>query len=85
MCGQDDDEEVVGNLSYVLALALEHRLDSPGKGLPESVTDLMRRITEAASDILSDWNIGKTGGLKRGREFVVICDSVAGTKREGRR
>jgi len=45
----------------------------------------MRRITEAASDILSDWNVGKTGGLKRGREFVVLCDSVAGTKREGRR
>jgi hypothetical protein len=75
MCGLDDDDELVANLSYVVALALDHRLDNPGPGIPEPVARLISRISQEATSILVDWSVGKTAGLKRLREFIVECDS----------
>jgi hypothetical protein len=75
MLGLDDDDELVSNLAYIVALALDHRLDKPGYGIPELVARLISRIGESATSILEDWNIGKSAGLKRLRQFVVACDS----------
>jgi hypothetical protein len=69
------DNEIVDNLSYVLALALDHRLDKPGPGIPEPAASLLSRINQEAINVLADWSVGKTAGLKRLREFIVECDS----------
>lgn len=74
--GMDDDEELVACLSYVIALALEHRLDT-GSGIIESLGRLASRVDDGAIDILGDWRVGKSGGLKRQREFLVDCDGEA--------
>ena len=83
ICGQDDDDELVANLSYVVALALDHRLDAGRDGIAEP-RRLLTRIAGAAIDILADWKVGKTAGLKRLREFKIVCSSSDGTNREDR-
>jgi hypothetical protein len=74
MRGLDDDDELVSNLSYVVALGLEHHLDATGRGIPEHLELLISRIGDEAAAILADWNRGKTAGLKRLRAFIVECD-----------
>jgi hypothetical protein len=67
--GIADDDELVAQVAYVVALAVEHRLVV---GKSHRVSSLLMRITDEAGAILSDWSVGKTAGLKR--QFCLEID-----------